>query len=46
MNQNRAEIVHKKLSELNNYVNVTWSSEIINEDFLEKHNINVNLFLY
>ena len=31
-----------KLSELNNYVTVTSSSEIINEIFLEKNKVNVS----
>lgn len=39
--QNRAVIANKKLSELNSYVNVTFSSEAIDKDFLEKNKVNV-----
>ena len=38
---NRAEITLRKLSELNNYVTVTSSSEIIDEAFLTKNKVNV-----
>ncbi|CAF5095470.1 unnamed protein product, partial [Rotaria sp. Silwood1] len=39
--QNRAEVTKEKLSELNNNVNVTYSSSNIDEDFLQKHKVNV-----
>ncbi|CAF3992829.1 unnamed protein product [Rotaria sordida] len=39
--QNRAEIANKHLCELNSYVNVTFSSTIIDETFLQKNKINV-----
>ncbi len=43
--QNRAEVALKKLSELNNYVIVTGSSEVINEEFLAKNKVNVSFSL-
>ncbi|CAF3983972.1 unnamed protein product [Rotaria sordida] len=39
--QNRAEVAKEKLSELNNNVNMTYSSSNIDEDFLQKHKVNV-----
>ncbi|CAF1176997.1 unnamed protein product [Adineta steineri] len=39
--QNRAEIALQKLAELNSYVTVTHSTEIIDENFLSKTKINV-----
>ncbi|CAF3985601.1 unnamed protein product [Rotaria sordida] len=39
--QNRAEVAKEKLSELNKNVNVTYSSSNIDEDFLQKHKVNV-----
>lgn len=40
--KNRATIALKKLSELNNYVTVSSSTDDINEDFLAKNQINVS----
>lgn len=40
--QNRAKIAYKKLSELNNYVTVSCSSDDINDDFLAKNKVNVS----
>ncbi|CAF4774610.1 unnamed protein product [Rotaria sp. Silwood1] len=39
--QNRTEVTREKLSELNTNVNVTYSSCNIDEDFLQKHKVNV-----
>ena len=39
--QNRATSAHKNLAELNNYVNVSYSSDNIDKDFLEKNKVNV-----
>jgi ubiquitin-activating enzyme E1 len=39
--QNRAAIANKNLSELNSYVNVSYSSETIDNTFLEKNKVNV-----
>ncbi|CAF3215764.1 unnamed protein product [Rotaria sp. Silwood2] len=39
--QNRAEVATKHLSELNSYVNVTFSSAVVDEVFLQKNKVNV-----
>ncbi|CAF4306072.1 unnamed protein product, partial [Adineta steineri] len=39
--QNRAEVANKKLSELNSYVNVSFSSAVIDETFLQENKVNV-----
>ncbi|CAF3320403.1 unnamed protein product [Rotaria socialis] len=39
--QNRAEVSNKHLSDLNNYVNVTFSSATVDDAFLLKHKVNV-----
>ncbi|CAF1335638.1 unnamed protein product [Rotaria sordida] len=39
--QNRAKVAVEKLSELNSYVHVTHSSDVINETFLTTNKINV-----
>jgi len=39
--QNRAEVANRMLSELNNYVNVSFSSAVIDKNFLAKYKVNV-----